>query len=171
MSLQGQRKLTDAIGVAPGVDGNEVISHAHQPENTTALSWQWYRFRPSLELADEIREVAIGDSTPAAGHHCRCGRCDGRMMAQVFTTREPPADHRTIRGTCASRRLDPRTSNGLVRDGGRPHAGLGPGIGDPPHTRIASFYSGHQIRDGHRVVAAPVLGGLHYEYRLESIAA
>jgi transposase InsO family protein len=54
---------------------------------------------------------------------------------------------------------------------GRPHTSLGPGIPDPPHDSLASCSSGHQIRDGHRVVAAPVLGGLHYEYRLESIAA
>jgi transposase InsO family protein len=56
---------------------------------------------------------------------------------------------------------------------GRPHTslGLGPGIPDPPHDSLASCSSGHQIRDGHRVVAAPVLGGLHHEYRLEPKAA
>jgi putative transposase len=54
---------------------------------------------------------------------------------------------------------------------GRPHTSLGPGIPDPPHDRLASCSSGHQIRDRHRVVAAPVLGGLHHEYRLEPIAA
>ena len=43
---------------------------------------------------------------------------------------------------------------------GRPHTSLGPGIPDPPHNGLASCCSGHQIRDGHRVVAAPVLGGL-----------
>jgi len=54
---------------------------------------------------------------------------------------------------------------------GRPHASLGPGIPDPARDWLAPPLSGHRIRDGHRVVAKPVLGGLHHEYRLESMAA
>jgi transposase InsO family protein len=53
---------------------------------------------------------------------------------------------------------------------GRPHASLGPGIPHPPHNCLVPSSSGHQIRDGHRVVAKPVLGGLHHEYRLEPMA-
>jgi putative transposase len=54
---------------------------------------------------------------------------------------------------------------------GRPHSSLGPGIPEPPPDRLAPFSNGHQIRDGHRVVAEPVLGDLHHEYRLEPMAA
>jgi len=49
---------------------------------------------------------------------------------------------------------------------GRPHASLGPGIPAPADDWLAPPSGDHRIRDGHRVVAKPVLGG-HYEYRLE----
>ncbi|HJZ72098.1 MAG TPA: integrase core domain-containing protein [Vicinamibacterales bacterium] len=51
---------------------------------------------------------------------------------------------------------------------GRPHASLGPGIPDGGN---APVLQGHRIPGDHRVVARPVLGGLHHEYRLERIAA
>jgi len=60
---------------------------------------------------------------------------------------------------------------GLASNRGRPHASLGPGIPDPAHDWLAPPSSGHRIRDGYRVVAKPVLGGLHHEYRLEAMAA
>jgi transposase InsO family protein len=52
---------------------------------------------------------------------------------------------------------------------GRPHSSLGPGIPDPPPDRVVGS-TGHQLPDDHRVVATPVLGGLHHEYRLEAAA-
>jgi transposase InsO family protein len=53
---------------------------------------------------------------------------------------------------------------------GRPHASLGPGIPEPSGL-TASRAVDHQLPDGHRVVAKPILAGLHHEYRLEPIAA
>src|SRR5262249_22599489 len=50
---------------------------------------------------------------------------------------------------------------------GRPHSSLGPGFPDPPpDRRVAS--NGHQLPTGYRVVATPILAGLHHDYRLEA---
>jgi len=49
---------------------------------------------------------------------------------------------------------------------GRPHSSLGPGI---PHPRLSDLpvkSCGHHLSIGHRVMATPILGGLHHEYRL-----
>jgi hypothetical protein len=53
---------------------------------------------------------------------------------------------------------------------GRPHASLGPGIPDVSPDRFAQPH-GHQIPAGHDVIAAPILAGLHHEYRSEPLAA
>ena len=53
---------------------------------------------------------------------------------------------------------------------GRPHSSLGPGIPEAPPDRVVVL-NGHQLPDGHRVVATPILGGLHHEYGLELVAA
>jgi putative transposase len=52
---------------------------------------------------------------------------------------------------------------------GRPHASLGPGI--PDGAAAVPVLQRHRIPDGHRIIAKPVLGGLHHEYRLERVAA
>jgi putative transposase len=52
----------------------------------------------------------------------------------------------------------------------RPHSSLGPGIPDGPLEDLAKE-NGHRIPEGHRVIATPILAGLHNEYRLERLAA
>jgi putative transposase len=53
---------------------------------------------------------------------------------------------------------------------GRPHASLGPGIPDPQREKTTELTHRHRLPVRCRVVAKPVLGGLHHEYRLESAA-
>jgi putative transposase len=54
---------------------------------------------------------------------------------------------------------------------GRPHSSLGPGIPEPNLESVPASDHRHKLPAGHRVGKAPVLGGLHYEYRLVKEAA
>jgi len=51
---------------------------------------------------------------------------------------------------------------------GRPHASLGPGV--PDGAALVPVSTERRTRDGHCVVAEPILGGVHHEYRLERAA-
>ena len=54
---------------------------------------------------------------------------------------------------------------------GRPHTSLGPGIPDPLSERKQPVSTGHRLADDGRVIATPILGGLHHEYDLAPKAA
>jgi putative transposase len=54
---------------------------------------------------------------------------------------------------------------------GRPHSALGPGIPDPRLADLRVKPCGHHLPVAHRVVATPILGGLHHEYSLQKLAA
>lgn len=53
----------------------------------------------------------------------------------------------------------------------RPHSSLGPGIPDSSAAQLVAGLSRHQIPHDHFVLAKPVLGGLHHEYRIANVAA
>jgi transposase InsO family protein len=53
----------------------------------------------------------------------------------------------------------------------RPHSSLGPGMPDPPMDLPGEGSPRHCVPHDRRIVAKPVLGGLHHEYRLEQVAA
>jgi hypothetical protein len=54
---------------------------------------------------------------------------------------------------------------------GRPHSSLGPGIPEPMFPKVELQAKRHEIPENHRVLVAPILAGLHHEYKLERIAA
>jgi transposase InsO family protein len=53
----------------------------------------------------------------------------------------------------------------------RPHMSLGPGIPDPRVQKAQLQIERHIIPKDQRIVATPILGGLHHEYRLERSVA
>ena len=54
---------------------------------------------------------------------------------------------------------------------GHPHSSLGPGIPEAAASSTVKRLSEQRIPSDHRVLAKPILGGLHHEYRLERDAA
>jgi putative transposase len=66
--------------------------------------------------------------------------------------------------------LNERHLRQILRDRGRPHSGLGPGIPEP-RTQPPYRRHSHHLEGGERVTANAVLGGLHHEYRLQRTAA
>jgi transposase InsO family protein len=55
---------------------------------------------------------------------------------------------------------------------GRPHSSIGPGIPDPPSDLpVTPQEHRHRIQSNLKVVAHPVIGGLHHEYGLLPKAA
>jgi putative transposase len=54
---------------------------------------------------------------------------------------------------------------------GRPHRSLGPGIPAPLTEVPAANPHRHEIPHDYRVLAKPILGGLHHEYSLSKVAA
>ena len=56
-------------------------------------------------------------------------------------------------------------------NGARPHSRLGPGLPQPPPGLPVAPIVGHALPRDVRVVARPILGGMHHEYGLEKRAA
>jgi hypothetical protein len=54
---------------------------------------------------------------------------------------------------------------------GRPHTSLGPGIPEPLPERDQVVSTGHRLPEQTKVIATPILGGLHHEYRFARHAA
>lgn len=161
--------------------GTRRIAHWNVTDHPTA---EW--------TAQQFRMVVSGDGPHRFVIHDRdsifSDRVDGTITAMGLTVLKTPARSPqanafcerligTIRRECLDWMI-PLNEGHLRRvlrewvghyNRRRPHASLGPGI--PDRLDIAPLLSGHQIREGHRVVATPILGGLHHEYRLEVRAA
>ena len=122
---------------------------------------------------DAIYAAAVDDAVTAMGLRVlktpvRCPQANAFCERLIGTMRRECLDWMIV--------LNERHIRAVVQEWvthynvGRPHASLGPGIPDVPSDQLPAV-SGHRIPDGHRVVARPILGGLHHEYRLDRMAA
>jgi transposase InsO family protein len=162
--------------------GTRRILHWNVTDHPTA-AWTAQQFR-MIVPGDELHRFVIHDrdSIYAEG----VDRTLRAMGLQILKTpvRSPQANAHCERliGTIRRECLDfviPLNERHLRRvltervthyNHGRPHASLGPGIPDSPLDLSEVGLRGHRIPAGHEVIAMPVLGGLHHEYRLQPAA-
>jgi hypothetical protein len=130
----------------------------------------------------------MGEGTQGLGHGSETREVKGHGRLGTFRE-EDSASFLTLRGTRPLGTLRqecvdfviPLTDNHLRRllsawvqhdNHGRPHMALGPGIPQPPAPcPVARHTHRHRIPPSLRVVARPILGGLHHAYGLEAQAA
>jgi putative transposase len=162
--------------------GTRRIVHWNVTEHPTA-AWTVQQFRaivpgdqPQRFLihdGDTIYAAAVDDAVTAMGltvlkTPVRCPQANACRERLIGTIRRECLDGLIV--------LNERHLRFILREWvvhynqGRPHASLGPGIPDVPLDTLTR-QNGHRIPDGHRVIAAPILAGLHHEYRLEPLAA
>ena len=67
--------------------------------------------------------------------------------------------------------VGPQSRRWTTYNRGRPHASLGPGIPQPVPDADQLASTGHRLPRHTEVIATPILGGLHPEYRLARRAA
>jgi putative transposase len=162
--------------------GTRRIEHWNVTEHPTA-AWTVQQFRASVP-GDQSQRFLIHDRDTIYA-----AAVDDAVTAMVLTVLKTPvrcpqanAFCERLIGTIRRERLDwmivvnERHLRAVPREWvahynqGRPHASLGPGIPDVSPDRFAQPH-GHQIPAGHDVIAAPILAGLHHEYRSEPLAA
>jgi len=86
-------------------------------------------------------------------------------MSTKPTTRTPeenPRDACSGPARCLTRILARRVRVGDPLQPGRPHTSLGPGIPDPSPDLNQQISAGHHVPARSRVVAKPILNGLHH---------
>jgi putative transposase len=120
----------------------------------------------SQELDERIRRLGLGVlKTPVRSPQANalCERLLGTLRRECLDLMIPLTERHLRRLLCAW------VCHYKV---GRPHMGLGPGIPQPPpQSPVPLQAHRHRLPPHLPVVARPILGGLHHEYRLEAKAA
>ncbi len=160
------------VGTAPDRALERDRASDHRMDRTTVVPGdQPQRFL--IHDRDSIYSVAVDDAVRAMGltvlnTPVRCPQANAFCERLIGTMSRECRDWLIV--------LNERHLRCVLREWAaqynqaRPHSSLGPGIPDIPVDRLAQL-SGHQFPDGQRVIATPILGGLHHEYHFEQIAA
>ena len=163
--------------------GTRRIAHFNVTAHPTA-GWTLQQFREVMTGEQPQRFVIHDrDSIYSAELDAALESMDLRILKTPFQAPQANAFCERLVGTLRRECLDfliPLSENHLGRilkewvahyNQGRPHSGLGPGIPDPPMDLPGKEFLRSCVPRDHRVVAKPILGGLHHEYRLEKAAA
>ena len=163
--------------------GSRRILHANVTAHPTA-QWTLQQFREAVQQEHPYRFLIIDrDSIYSESLRKSVKNLGVRVLRTPPKSPQANAFCERLLGTLRRECLDfliPLTENHLRRivshwkdfyNHKRPHMSLGPGFPDPPETLpVEPRDHRHRLPDNTRVVATPVLGGLHHDYRLEKIA-
>jgi putative transposase len=161
------------------------LLHLNVTAHPTA-EWTMQQLREAIP-ADHTYRILIHDRDSIFSHKVDQGVRNMRLRVLKTLVRTPVANALCERAIGTLRRecldfvipLNQTHLYGILREwgahynAGRPHMSLGPGIPSlPPVSRRGTHHQyRHQLPLDSRVVAEPILGGLHHEYQLGRRAA
>ena len=158
--------------------GSRRILHFNVTEHPTA-QWTLQQFREALPWEhdyrylvhdrDSIFSASLDECLGGFGLHIlktppRSPKANAHCERLIGTIRRECLDHIIFFGEIHTRRILKEWINHYNR--GRPHASLGPGVPISPARKVPLPPHRHQLPEKVKIVAKPVLGGLHHEYRL-----
>jgi putative transposase len=160
------------------------ILHCHVTTHPTA-QWTIQQLREAMPAGHEYRYLIHDrDSIFSADLDQRMRNLGLRVLKTPVRSPKANSLCERLLGTLRRECLDlmiPLTEHHLHRilhkwvchyNAGRPHMALGPGIPQPlPHLPLPLQEHRHRLPEPLQVVARPILGGLHHEYRFDEKAA
>jgi transposase InsO family protein len=155
--------------------GSRRILHTNATANPTA-DWTVQQFREFLAFDHPYRYLIHDrDSIFSADLDCMLRGFGIHILKTPRRAPQANAFCERLIGTIRRECLDwiiplgethlKRTVREFVRhyNRGRPHSALGPGIPEPPKTKVPASPHGHKLPTGYPLTSKPILGGLHHE--------
>jgi putative transposase len=164
--------------------GTRRIAHCNVTAHPTA-AWTLQQFREVI-TGEQTQHFLIHDrdSIYSSALDSALQAMDLRILKTPFRAPQANAFCERLIGTIRRECLDfliplnERHMRGILKEWvahynqGRPHSSLGPGFPEPSEVlSMPENHHRHYLAQDCKVVARPILGGLHHEYKLEKIAA